>query len=149
MTDPGRTSLPRRRVLDILLGGGIFAFAASLVYPVFRFLVPTKLAGANVGNVRVAKTSDLKPNTGKLFRFGSGAVLVLRTPSGELRAFDPTCTHLGCNVQYRPDKEEIWCACHNGYYDLFGRNIAGPPPRPLVAYDVTVRGEDIYVSRRA
>ncbi len=32
----------------------------------------------------------------------------------------------------------IWCACHNGHYDLFGKNVAGPPPRPLEPYKVQV-----------
>jgi len=27
-------------------------------------------------------------------------------------------------------------------------NVSGPPPRPLEAYDVHVRGDEIYVSRR-
>jgi cytochrome b6-f complex iron-sulfur subunit len=44
--------------------------------------------------------------------------------------------------------QRIWCACHNGVYDLSGKNVSGPPPRPLEAYDVHVRGDEIYVSRR-
>ncbi len=38
-----------------------------------------------------------------------------------------------------PEKAHIWCACHNGHFDL--NNVAGPPPRPLDAYVVNVRGE--------
>ena len=53
--------------------------------------------------------------------------------TGNYRALSATCTHLGCIVQYRSDLQEIWCACHNGLYDLNGRNISGPPPRPLAA----------------
>jgi Rieske Fe-S protein len=31
---------------------------------------------------------------------------------------------------------------------LTGRNIQGPPPRPLDAFDVNVRGDEIVVSKR-
>jgi Rieske Fe-S protein len=51
-------------------------------------------------------------------------------------------------VQYRKDLHEIWCACRNGLYDLNGRNISGPPPRPLEAFQVHVRGGEIVVSRK-
>jgi cytochrome b6-f complex iron-sulfur subunit len=50
-------------------------------------------------------------------------------------------------VRYRPDLEQIWCACHNGHYDLNGINLARPPPRPLARYDVKVRTDTIVVSR--
>jgi Rieske Fe-S protein len=52
-------------------------------------------------------------------------------------------------VQYRPDLAEIWCACHNGHFDLNGTNVAGPPPKPLERYDVKVRGDKIVVDRNA
>jgi len=90
----------------------------------------------------------LKRNTGKIFRFGSRPGLLILTAEGEYRALSATCTHLDCTVQYRGDLHEIWCACHNGLYDLNGRNISGPPPRPLEAYDVHIRGEEMVVTRR-
>ncbi|MBI4391409.1 MAG: Rieske (2Fe-2S) protein, partial [candidate division NC10 bacterium] len=72
-----------------------------------------------------------------------------RTPAGELRAFSAVCTHLNCTVQYRPDLSHIWCACHNGHFDLTGKNIAGPPPRPLETFVVNARGNQIVVSKSA
>jgi Rieske Fe-S protein len=30
--------------------------------------------------------------------------------------------------------ELIWCACHNGRFDLQGRVLDGPPPRPLARH---------------
>jgi Rieske Fe-S protein len=74
---------------------------------------------------------------------------LVRTPAGELRAFSAVCTHLNCTVQYRADIGHIWCACHNGHFDLSGQNISGPPPRPLDAFVVNVRGTQIVVSKSA
>ena len=61
-------------------------------------------------------------------------VLVLRDAEQRLRAFDARCTHEGCTVQYVPAEGVVWCACHNARFDLEGRVIAGPPPRPLPRY---------------
>ncbi len=55
----------------------------------------------------------------------------------------------GVLALYRDDFKHIWCACHNGHFDLTGRNIAGPPPRPLEEYRVEIRGEDVVVIRKA
>jgi len=97
--------------------------------------------------VVAAKTDELKPNSGKIFRFGSQPGILIETPQGEVRAFSGVCTHLSCTVQYRDDLQQIWCACHNGHYDLNGKNVSGPPPRPLTRYSVNIRGGDIVVSR--
>jgi cytochrome b6-f complex iron-sulfur subunit len=91
---------------------------------------------------------DVPSNFGRIFKFGSRPGILVRTPSGELRAFSARCTHLDCTVQYREDLSHIWCACHNGHFDLNGRNIAGPPPEPLQTFDVNERGGQIVVSVR-
>jgi cytochrome b6-f complex iron-sulfur subunit len=138
----------RRRVLDALLSGSVLAFLGAVVYPVARYLVPPKVREALANNVVAAKISEVAPNSGKVFRFGSTPGIVVRLPSGEWRAFSAVCTHLGCTVQFRPDLERLWCPCHNGQFDLTGKNVAGPPPAPLESYDVTVKGDDVVVSRR-
>jgi Rieske Fe-S protein len=143
------TQESRRGFLAWLLGGGVLALSASILYPVIRFIVPPKLAESPEASVIAGKVGDLGPNSGKTFKFGSRPGILLRTPSGEYRAFSALCTHLQCTVQYREDQQSIWCACHNGRFDLAGRNVAGPPPRPLEAYDVAVRGDDIVVSKRS
>jgi Rieske Fe-S protein len=91
---------------------------------------------------------DLSPNSAEIFKFGNRPGILVKTAAGELRAFSAACTHLACIVQYRDDIEHIWCACHNGHFDLNGINIEGPPPTPLEAYTVNVRGDQIVVSRR-
>jgi len=139
---------PRRRVIEFLLGGGLFASFVSFVYPVLRYLVPPPVADLGGDEVVAAKVGDLKPNGSRIFRFGSRPGLLLMTAEGEYRALSAVCTHLSCTVQYRSDLRQIWCACHNGLYDLAGRNVSGPPPRPLELFQVHVRGDEIVVSRK-
>ncbi len=138
----------RRRLVELFLGGGLFASLASFAYPVLRYLVPPPVADLGGDEVIAAKVGDLKLNSARIFRFGNRPGLLLRVGEGEYRAFSATCTHLSCTVQYRTDLHEIWCACHNGMYDLNGRNVSGPPPRPLENYQVHVRGDDVVVSRK-
>ncbi len=138
----------RRRFIQVLFGGGLLATAAAFLYPVTRYLVPPPATDLGSNDVVAAKTGELKPNSAKIFRFGSRPGLLIQTADGEYRAMSATCTHLSCTVQYRADLKQVWCACHNGMYDLTGRNISGPPPRPLEQYEVHVRGEEIVVSRK-
>jgi len=140
----------RKTFLDWVLGTGAGGLLAAVLYPVTRYIVPPEIPESATGSVILPSSpADVGKNSGLIFKFGSKPGILVRTPGGELRAFSARCTHLDCTVQFREDLGHIWCACHNGHFDLNGRNIAGPPPRPLEAFDVNVRGDQIVVSRRA
>ncbi len=141
--------IERRRLLDLLLSGSVLAFLGAVFYPVARYLTPPAVREPVASSVVAAKTSEVAPGAGKIFRFGSKPGILVRLPSGEWRAFSAVCTHLQCTVQYRGDLEQIWCPCHNGHFDLTGRNVSGPPPSPLESYDAIVKGDEVVVSRRA
>jgi cytochrome b6-f complex iron-sulfur subunit len=138
----------RRRFVELILGTGFLATAAAFMYPVIRYLIPPKVSDLGSDAVIAARVGELKPNSGKIFRFGNRPGLLVRTSDGEYKAMSAVCTHLGCTVQYRDDSKRVWCACHNGMYDLNGRNVSGPPPKPLENFDVQVRGDEIFVRRR-
>jgi cytochrome b6-f complex iron-sulfur subunit len=137
----------RRGFLDWFLGTSLGAMVLAVAYPVARYISPPDVPEAQTDQVVAGKEGDLKPNEGKIFRFGSLPGLLVRTAEGEYKAFSATCTHLNCTVQFRGDLRQIWCACHNGTYDLHGKNVGGPPPRPLEEYKVNVANGEIVVSR--
>lgn len=146
MSAPG--SAPSRRgFLGWFLGTSIGAMCASVMYPVARYISPPDVPEAQTSRVVAGREGDLKPNEGRIFRFGSVPALLIRVEDGSYRALSATCTHLNCTVQYRGDLQQIWCACHNGFYDQTGKNVSGPPPRPLEEYKVHVADGDIVVSR--
>ena len=145
--DKGIIQKSRRNFLNMLVGSATVSFIGMLVYPVIKYLTPPRLPQVVPDNILAGEVSKLKDNSGKIFRFGNKPAILIRTPSGDIRAFNAVCTHLQCTVQYRSDLKQIWCACHNGHYNLFGKNISGPPPRPLERYDVTIKGDDIFVHR--
>ena len=119
----------------------------SFLYPVLRYIIPPQTGELAPDVALAGRVSDLKPNSGKIFRFGNRPALLIFAADGTYHAVSAVCTHLNCTVQYRSDLHAVWCACHNGMYSVDGRNISGPPPRPLEAYEVVLKGEDIYVRR--
>jgi len=133
----------RRSFLDALLAVGFVSTAAAMAYPVARYIVPPADAEPGTASVVAARAGEVRPNSGKVFKFGNRPGIVVRTAEGELRAFSAVCTHLDCTVQFKADSSQLWCACHNGLYDLSGRVVSGPPPRPLETLAVNVRGEGV------
>ncbi len=139
----------KRDFLRIALLGSAVAFVGAILYPILSYLKPPRQGEVEVTTVKAGKVSEIEKDSGRIVRFGNRPVILLRTASGDLRAFSATCTHLDCTVQYRKDMGLIWCACHNGKYDLNGRNVSGPPPRPLEEYRVVLQGDEIFISRRS
>ncbi len=142
--------ISRRTFLDRFLQGGLVALIGAIFYPIVRYIIPPKAGEANISQLKLNFTrADIEEakQKSKIFKFGRQLGIIFITPKGELRALTATCTHLDCTVQYRPDWEIIWCACHNGRYDLNGKNISGPPPRPLQPFVVTEKGDNIFISR--
>jgi Rieske Fe-S protein len=139
----------RRNFLNWFLGTTAGAFFIAVIYPLSKYLIPPEAEESTAHTVTLSiKPQEMKQNSGQIFRFGSQPAILIDTPAGDLRAFSATCTHLGCIVQYRSDIGHIWCACHNGHFDLNGKNIEGPPPKPLEEYVVNVRSDQIVVSKR-
>lgn len=150
--------VPRRKWLFRTMVTMMAATVGAIFYPVIRFLWPRPATTSGAPEVVAPyRVDQLQPDAeGKWpppFDFHGKPCLLVRTPDGEIRAFNAVCTHVDCTVEFRPDKADIFCNCHNGVYDLNGRNVSGPPPRPLEEYKVTLRGEpgqeEIIVSRTA
>ena len=137
--------VPRRRFIDLLLSGQFVALALAVLYPVLKYLYPR--ATADVAEVKVGPAADLAPGSARFVKLGAKPVLVMRLADGQLRALSASCTHLNCTVQFRKEQSDIWCACHDGHYDLSGKNVSGPPPRPLTPLVAEVRDGDVWVKR--
>ena len=139
-------SAPRRGVLDRLLGLSALGTLWAVAYPVIRYLLPPPLQrGRGKGAVLAGRASQLPPGSGVVFALGTKPAILIHTPDGVWRAFSARCTHLSCTVRYREDASMLWCPCHDGRFDLTGKNTGGPPPRPLPEHTVIVKGDEVYV----
>ena len=139
--------IKRRNFISIIFSLSLFTWLAAVLYPVFKYLLPPKVQEVSVNNINIGEINDFPINSSKIVRFGRNPVLVIRKDSGDFRALSAKCTHLDCNVQYKSDTKQIWCACHNGFYNLEGKNISGPPPKPLSQYIVNIIDEKIMISK--
>ncbi len=145
-----RTELGRRTFLDWLLGLSAVGAVVAIIYPVLLFVFPPpRPKGRAKGAVLAAQASELPPGSGKVFPLGTKPAILLHTPDDKWRAFAAKCTHLSCTVRYRQDMNMLWCPCHDGRFDLTGKNVAGPPPRPLPEHAVVLKGDEVYVSEEA
>ena len=137
--------LVRRRFLCGMLGGGAAALGAGVCAPLVGY----------VGNLREEPPPDwleieeadyrLAPGTSKAVLYGRIPVLLLKTPDADPdslpRVFVATCTHFDCTVDYDSEQNRIVCHCHEGYYDVEGKVISGPPPRPLPKLFCRIRSD--------
>jgi Rieske Fe-S protein len=132
------SAIGRRRFLNWFLGTAAGALVAAVAYPVIRFLSPPEVAEASANEVEAGPVNDpaFIQDGFKIVSFGADPVIVVRAAEGDYRAFSATCTHLSCIVGFRKEKGLIWCYCHNGQFDLQGKNVGGPPPRPLDRFAV-------------
>ena len=147
--DPSAPEESKRSFLKVVLSGGLMALAGSVLYPIYAYLKPPQQSEVEVTSVKAGKLSGMEKDSGMIVKFGSRPVILIRTADDQLKAFSATCTHLDCTVQYKRDLGMIWCACHNGKYDLNGRNVSGPPPRPLDEYRVILQGDEINISKQS
>lgn len=139
---PDETAVPmnRRRLINWFLGTSFGALIVSILYPALRFVTPPRIAEATANEVEAGEANDpeLREKAFKIVRFGAEPVILVRAADEKLYAFSATCTHLDCIVGFQKEQDRIWCNCHGGAYDLTGRNVAGPPPRPLTPYKVNL-----------
>ena len=136
------STFSRRNFLNGFLGFGFLGLIGYILYPIRKFLLRSmeytmeESFSVNEGEI----IRGIKKRGYQIFLYGKRKkeVIVFSDPrDGELKAFFATCTHAECTVQYVPQRKHIWCACHNGYYDLDGKVIKGPPPKPLTPLDIS------------
>ena len=99
------------------------------------------------GRKRIAAVADVPVRSAMMFDYPNehDTCLLIRLAEDQFVAFSQKCTHLSCAVVPEVEKGVLRCPCHEGYFDLAtGRNIAGPPPRPLPRIELVIEGGEVY-----
>jgi menaquinol-cytochrome c reductase iron-sulfur subunit len=144
--------------LSVALGG---LCAAMLGVPLVGFVIAPLFRKAKESWIPVGKTDDFEigktvnvpfPDPSPLPWAGitaRGAAWLRRDSKERFTAFSVNCTHMGCPVRWLPDAELFMCPCHGGVYYKDGAVAAGPPPKPLVRYEVRLANGQVEIKATA
>jgi cytochrome b6-f complex iron-sulfur subunit len=75
---------------------------------------------------RLGQAEDFPP--GSIIDLPAQGVRAMSTEAG-IAVLSLVCTHLGCVV--KPSEEGFGCPCHGSRFDIHGKVMGGPAPRPL------------------
>ena len=144
--NPLEAKVTRRSFLDLLIGLFATITALPVIASALVYLTPPVSTKANEGPVEVGDEAELPVGTGRVYPFKDTKVLIVRTED-KLVALSAICTHAGCICEWQADKKQVFCPCHGGVFDLEGNVVAGPPPRPLAKYRISVQDGKITVAK--
>jgi len=137
--------------------GGLIAAALGVPAAVY-LLLPPKIRQADQW-IEIGEISSLSPDspTEMTFRHNrvdgwkvtseNTAAWVVKHADNSVTAFGPQCTHLGCAYHWDDSKNEFICPCHNSFFSIDGKVMAGPAPRPLDRYETRIDGKKLFIGR--
>lgn len=134
----------RRGYLKILgvLSGGLAVGNVAVALGAFRRR--TQGAEEEVVIVEDAASVPVGGSVRFLYPGRLDPAVLIRLEEETYVAYSVVCTHLACEVLYREDESDLYCPCHNGYFNpVNGAPTAGPPERPLPAILLERRGSAI------
>jgi Rieske Fe-S protein len=130
-----------------------FLTLTSLAFVIGQFWIAGKswLRGSELppGAKRIGAVNEIPIGSSVVFDYPEphDSCVLVRIADEEFVAFSQKCTHLSCAVIPDPGRGVFKCPCHEGLFDLrTGRQLAGPPPRPLPRITLEVRGGEIFAT---
>jgi Rieske Fe-S protein len=96
-----------------------------------NFNVATQYVKKAVSRETLEFVTDIVEGEGKVTEYGGKKVALYKDEKGEIHMVSPTCTHLGCQVNWN-QAEKTWdCPCHGSRYAANGEVIHSPAIQPL------------------
>jgi Rieske Fe-S protein len=99
--------------------------------------------------MRIAAVADVPVGSWTQFRYPAenDPCILVRLGEEQFVAYSQQCTHLSCAVIPEMDQGRFRCPCHEGFFDIAtGRNVAGPPPRPLPRIELSIENGQIWAT---
>jgi menaquinol-cytochrome c reductase iron-sulfur subunit len=133
-------------VIGLLLG---IPFVVALIAPTYRkSLWPYARVGP-VGPLPQEQPVSLRfqfqSTDAFLTQVETREVWVVKHSDTDLSVFSPVCTHLGCHYDWMASAQEFVCPCHNSFFSMTGKVLAGPAPRPLDTLPYRIESGVLYV----
>ena len=140
--------ITRRTFLNTLFGGWLVAFFSGTFVALMRFAFPTLGKEPDFVVLDRKDFLNLPSNSIKRFPWGGTVGFYFTKADGTILALKGVCSHMECNVDYRPAEKKFYCPCHQGWFDENGMNIKGPPPKPLEIFVITEEGEKLIIAKK-
>lgn len=90
----------------------------------------------------IAKISEVPANSAFNFTLpaNSDPGILIHLNNGHFVAYDATCTHAGCLVDFDPSSGQLICPCHGASFDptKAASVLTGPAQTPLLSVPITV-----------
>jgi nitrite reductase/ring-hydroxylating ferredoxin subunit len=132
----------------LTIGSALLVGVNAVIAAVGRWVRRPGQMGAEVP---VGKASEIPTGGSVLFRYPTDEdpCILVRTQSGDLRAYSQVCTHLSCAVVHQSERDNLFCPCHRGNFSVNdGRPTAGPPVRRLPRIWIEQRGDELWAVGR-
>jgi Rieske Fe-S protein len=151
--DPS-VSPERLRALVLIVNSVVSVIAGALSGLLGVFALKPAAAPARDRWIRAGALSDLEPHVpasrvlvvprvdGWYRERAPQTVFLVWDGEKQVHAMSATCSHLGCQVRWDSKNKKFRCPCHGGVYDVSGKVLEGPPPRPLDALDARVETKE-------
>ncbi len=152
----GQVQITRRKFLTGVVGaiGGIIGTVVAV--PLIGYFLSPTWRKSKTALTPIANTSQI-PAGEPIFvtyeeriadgwyisTLSKGAWVV--NNNGQFTIFDPRCTHLNCPYYWDKQRKIFQCPCHDGRFDIDGKGVGGPPPRPLERLEFTIENDTIFV----
>jgi cytochrome b6-f complex iron-sulfur subunit len=140
-TAGGRHEPARRRFLCRAAA----AVAALVAGPAAIQLGGCRDENAATGSAPLRVALNEIPADGRLVVYHAADPIELRRTDAGVAARSLICTHKGCTVQWKPDRQRYVCPCHQGVFAPDGRPLQGAPTAPLADLPVRVEGGTVIV----
>jgi cytochrome b6-f complex iron-sulfur subunit len=164
--DPDEVGVSRRQFLNRSIIGGFILGLSGFGAAVLSFLWPTSSGGFG-SRITVGKLADIETaiqNGGGFAYYPEGRMWITHYPANALEkaravysdpelagmeagviALYQKCVHLGCRVPSCATSQWFECGCHGSYYNRVGEKKAGPAPRGLDRFAMSVSGGSLTV----
>ena len=147
----------RRTFFQWVTGGIATIIGLGLAFPLAAYFVSPALTRRKESWVPVGKVDDLPVGSPKILDYTMNvkdgwmetkavkAVWAIRHPDDKVTVFSPICPHLGCGFRWNQQDRQFQCPCHGSVYDLSGKVLGGPAPRPLDVLPAKVENGELKV----
>mgnify|MGYP001552139884 FL=1 len=112
-------------------------------------VIPAELLKAAAKKIALplSKLPDLKKVGGYMtLKIKGKNILFVRRKAEQVDGFCARCSHADAMLEYKKDKDQLYCPEHGSEFDMDGNPLKGPATKPICKYETAVKDEKILLT---